>query len=151
MYFGARPRIPSYFLLEAQTGNRSVGRVLRFDSFSKIISAGIRIGFVTGPAPLLDAMDRHVCTFNHFLAHTNKVLGWQTATANLQPSSFSQAVVLTLLRSWGREGFLAHVHTVAEFYRTKRDVFEAAMRRHLHDIAEWNTPEAGMFFWHVFL
>jgi len=129
MYFGTGPRIPSYFMLEAQTGNRTVGRVLRFDSFSKILSAGIRIGFVTGPAPLLDAVDRH------------------TAIANLQSSSFSQAIILTLLRSWGRQGFLAHTHKVAEFYRAKRDVFEAAMRRHLFDIAEWNTPEAGMFFW----
>lgn len=129
MYFGASPRIASYFMLEAQTGDRSVGRVLRFDSFSKILSSGIRIGFVTGPTPLLDAIDRH------------------TAIANLQSSSFSQAIILTLLRSWGREGFLAHVENVAAFYRAKRDVFEAAMRRHLHDIAEWNTPEAGMFFW----
>ncbi len=64
MYFGTRPRIPSYFTLEARTGDRSVGRVLRFDSFSKIISAGIRIGFATGPAPLLDAMDKHVSTHN---------------------------------------------------------------------------------------
>jgi aspartate/methionine/tyrosine aminotransferase len=64
MYFGASPRIASYFMLEAQTGDRSVGRVLRFDSFSKILSSGIRIGFVTGPTPLLDAIDRHVssCT-----------------------------------------------------------------------------------------
>jgi tryptophan aminotransferase len=53
-------------MLEAQTGNRTVGRVLRFDSFSKVLSAGIRIGFVTGPAPLLDAMDRHVWEFDHF-------------------------------------------------------------------------------------
>lgn len=71
----------------------------------------------------------------------------QTSTANLQASSFSQAVILTLLRSWGRQGFLAHVQKVAEFYRVKRNIFEAAMRRHLFDIAEWNTPEAGMFFW----
>jgi tryptophan aminotransferase len=62
MYFGTRPRIPSYFALEAQTGDRSVGRVLRFDSFSKIISAGIRIGFVTGPTVLVDAIDKHVST-----------------------------------------------------------------------------------------
>jgi len=129
MYFGTRPRIPSYFALEAQTGDRTVGRVLRFDSFSKIISAGIRIGFVTGPTPLLDAIDIH------------------TATANQQSSSFSQAVVLTLLRAWGRDGFLAHTRKVADFYRAKRDVFEAAMQRHLHGLAEWNTPEAGMFFW----
>jgi tryptophan aminotransferase len=38
---------------------------------------------------------------------------------------------------------------VAEFYRAKRDVFEIAMRRHLHGLAEWNAPEAGMFFWHA--
>lgn len=60
MYFGTQPRIASYFMLEAQTGDRTVGRVLRFDSFSKILSSGIRTGFVTGPAPLLDAIDRHV-------------------------------------------------------------------------------------------
>jgi tryptophan aminotransferase len=60
LYFGTGPRIPSYFMLEAQTGDCSVGRVLRFDSFSKILSAGIRIGFVTGPEPVLDAIDRHV-------------------------------------------------------------------------------------------
>ena len=60
MYFGTRPRISSYLALEAQTGDRSVGRVLRFDSFSKIISAGIRIGFVTGPTTLVDAIDKHV-------------------------------------------------------------------------------------------
>jgi len=71
----------------------------------------------------------------------------QTATANLQASSFSQAIVVTLLRAWGRDGFLVHARRVADFYRAKRDVFEAAMRRHLHGLAEWNTPEAGMFFW----
>jgi tryptophan aminotransferase len=155
MYFGTSPRIASYFMLEAQIGDRSVGRVLRFDSFSKILSSGIRIGFVTGPTPILDAIDRHVssCT-NRSIIPLLPFPDWlhihaQTAVANLQSSSFSQAIILTLLRSWGRQGFLTHVQNVAAFYRAKRDVFEAAMRRHLHDIAEWNTPEAGMFFWHV--
>jgi aspartate/methionine/tyrosine aminotransferase len=74
MYFGSGTRIPSYFMLEAQTGDRTVGRVLRFDSFSKILSAGIRIGFVTGPAPLLDAMDRHVCAPDHFFLPSNVAL-----------------------------------------------------------------------------
>ena len=31
----------------------------------------------------------------------------------------------------------------------KRDVFESAMKKHLSGLAEWNTPEAGMFFWCV--
>ena len=76
MYFGASPRIASYFMLEAQTGDRSVGRVLRFDSFSKILSSGIRIGFVTGPTPLLDAIDRHVssCTNQSIISISSAAL-----------------------------------------------------------------------------
>jgi tryptophan aminotransferase len=34
--------------------------VLRFDSLSKIVSAGIRIGIATGPEPLLNAIDMNV-------------------------------------------------------------------------------------------
>ena len=37
-----------------------VGRVLRFDSLSKVLSAGIRIGFLCGPEPLMTLIDMHV-------------------------------------------------------------------------------------------
>lgn len=59
LYYGDAPRYPSYFSLERQ--EPEVGRVLRFDSLSKILSAGIRIGFASGPGALLAAMDGHVC------------------------------------------------------------------------------------------
>lgn len=59
LYYGHSPRPPSYFALEAQAGG-AVGRVLRFDSLSKVLSAGIRIGFASGPAPLLTAIEMHV-------------------------------------------------------------------------------------------
>lgn len=43
-------------------------------------------------------------------------------------------------------------HTlVASFYKRKRDVFEATAREHLAGVAEWNTPEAGLFFYTKFL
>lgn len=58
LYYGTRPRPPSYFTLELE--QPEVGRVLRFDSLSKILSSGIRIGFASGPEPLLNAMDLHV-------------------------------------------------------------------------------------------
>ncbi|KIL62387.1 hypothetical protein M378DRAFT_187325 [Amanita muscaria Koide BX008] len=127
LYYGKAPRSPSYFALELH--EREVGRVLRFDSMSKILSAGIRIGFASGPEPILAAMNRH------------------TATANLQASSLTQMVAFKLLESWGFDGFLTHTETVGEFYRKKRDAFETAMKKHLTGLAEWNTPEAGMFFW----
>ncbi|EIM85740.1 PLP-dependent transferase [Stereum hirsutum FP-91666 SS1] len=129
LYFGTSPRIPSYFNLEAQTG--TVGHVVRFDSLSKILSAGIRIGFVTGPIPILNAIDMH------------------TTSINLQPCSLVQSIVFALLQQWGHSGFMEHTRTVAEFYRKKRDVFETAMQDYLgkEGLAEWSTPNAGMFFW----
>ena len=58
MYYGEAERPPSYFSLERLLPE--VGRVVRFDSVSKVLSAGIRIGFVSGPKPILDAIDLHV-------------------------------------------------------------------------------------------
>ncbi|KAJ7447080.1 PLP-dependent transferase [Mycena galericulata] len=132
LFYGSEPREPSYFAMEradASCAGHPVGRVLRFDSISKILSAGMRIGFASGPAPILRAIDAH------------------TATANLQPASLTQAVALALLIAWGHAGFLRHTRGVSEFYRGKRDVFEAALQRHLTGLVEWATPQSGLFFW----
>lgn len=55
--------------------------------------------------------------------------------------------MLALLEKWGYEGFFAHMEAVARFYKERRDVFEKAMQTHLEGLAEWRTPEAGMYFW----
>ncbi|KWU46792.1 PLP-dependent transferase [Rhodotorula sp. JG-1b] len=118
--------VPSYFELEAQDGGQQ-GRVLRFDSFSKILSSGMRLGFVTGPQPLLEIIDLH------------------TSNTNLQPSSTTQAMVIVLLNKWGLDGFLAHCRRVAAFYKEKRDMFEKVAHKYLDGLATWVSPEAGMF------
>jgi tryptophan aminotransferase len=59
----------------------------------------------------------------------------------------TQAVVYSLLEKWGMEGFVRHTEVVSRFYKEKRDVFERAMRKHMSGLAEWNRPEAGLFFW----
>jgi kynurenine/2-aminoadipate aminotransferase len=59
---------PYYFMQYSSSGalERSFlsmdtdGRVLRFDSFSKILSSGLRLGFVTGPKPLIDKIALHM-------------------------------------------------------------------------------------------
>ncbi|KZT42180.1 PLP-dependent transferase [Sistotremastrum suecicum HHB10207 ss-3] len=129
LYYGQAARPPSYFTLESYERSAPAGRVIRFDSLSKIISSGFRLGFVTGPLKILKCIDM------------------QTAISNLQPPSFSQAVCLAILQSWGYEGFYAHTANVAAFYKERRDIFVAAMERHLSGLAQWTVPEAGMFIW----
>lgn len=59
LYYSDEERPPSYFQLELELPE--VGRVLRFDSFSKIISGGIRFGWASGPKALIDAINVQVC------------------------------------------------------------------------------------------
>ena len=47
-------RPPSFLSMDTEA------RVVRFDSFSKILSSGIRLGFVTGPKPLIDRIVLHM-------------------------------------------------------------------------------------------
>ncbi|XP_047407578.1 kynurenine/alpha-aminoadipate aminotransferase, mitochondrial [Sciurus carolinensis] len=105
------------------------GRVIRADTFSKILSSGLRVGFITGPKPLIDRIVLHV----------------QVST--MQACTFSQFMMLQLLQQWGEEGFLAHVHRVTDFYRDQRDAMLAAADKWLTGLAEWNVPIAGMFLW----
>ncbi|EJD49564.1 TdiD protein [Auricularia subglabra TFB-10046 SS5] len=123
LYFGTAPRPDSYFSLDTE------GRVLRFDSLSKVLAAGLRLAFVTGPTPIVRAMDLH------------------TSSANLQANSATQVIAHALLSKWGIKGLQAHTTGVAAFYRGKRDIFQRAMEHHLTGLARWSVPLAGMFFW----
>ncbi|KAG4108017.1 pyridoxal phosphate-dependent transferase [Neocallimastix lanati (nom. inval.)] len=58
-------RIPSYFSIDVD------GCILRFDSFSKILSSGIRIGWVSGPKPLVNCVVLHYQAAN---LHVSAVL-----------------------------------------------------------------------------
>ncbi|SCZ90280.1 BZ3500_MvSof-1268-A1-R1_Chr1-3g01890 [Microbotryum saponariae] len=126
LVFDVTNQPPSYFDLEAQNGGQT-GRVLRFDSLSKIISSGMRLGFVSGAKELL------------------RIIDLNTANTNLQPASTTQSIVLVLLERWGHQGFIEHTRRVSAFYKEKRDMFEKAARKHLGGLADWVTPDAGMF------
>ncbi|KAG2466261.1 AADAT protein, partial [Polypterus senegalus] len=80
-----KPWAPSFLSMDVD------GRVIRLDSFSKILSSGLRIGFITGPKPLIDRVVLHI----------------QTST--MHTSTFTQLMVSQLLNKWGQEGFLKHV------------------------------------------
>lgn len=122
LQFGTK-RISSYLSLDVD------GRVLRCDSMSKILSAGLRLGWITGPKALLDRINMH------------------TMVTNLQPSGVPQVMAYTLLNKWGYDGFFKHIDDVSAFYRQKRDEFVECLDRRMKGRAEWVVPTAGMFVW----
>nr|XP_015801912.2 kynurenine/alpha-aminoadipate aminotransferase, mitochondrial isoform X1 [Nothobranchius furzeri] len=118
-----KPWAPTFLSMDVD------GRIIRTDSFSKILSSGLRIGFVTGPKPLVDRIVLHI----------------QAST--MHTSTFTQLMVSHLLHDWGQEGFLQHIDRVIEFYKRQRDAMVCSAEKWLKDLAEWHPPSAGMFLW----
>jgi DNA-binding transcriptional MocR family regulator len=61
--------------------------------------------------------------------HTNRVGQWQA------------------LQWIGSEKYRQHRSELRDFYRGRRDGFQAALEMHFADLADWNVPQGGLFFW----
>uniref|UniRef100_A0A8C5MTT9 Kynurenine/alpha-aminoadipate aminotransferase, mitochondrial n=1 Tax=Leptobrachium leishanense TaxID=445787 RepID=A0A8C5MTT9_9ANUR len=118
-----KPWAPSFLSMDID------GRVIRADSMSKILSSGLRLGFITGPKPFIERLVLHI----------------QAST--LHTSTFTQIMALQLLEKWGQEGFLNHIDGVIHFYRTQRDAMLNSANKWLSGLAEWHSPAGGMFLW----
>ncbi|KAJ3337805.1 hypothetical protein HDU93_000480 [Gonapodya sp. JEL0774] len=143
------PPKPSYLSIDGE------GRVLRFDSFSKVLSSGIRVGWCTGPKPLIERIVLHgqvKARQEWWCAATpTKLTAFAIVKAsNLHPSNLSQQLVASYLAHLGHSAYLAHARTVRDHYSHKRDAFIRLAERHLggaNMAAEWVEPKAGMFVW----
>lgn len=109
----------------------TTGRVLRLDSASKILAPGLRAGWVTGCAQVIDlyVSFADVCT--------------------LAPSGPTQAMLVELLvKAWGKDGLSAWISSLSSSYRTRRDIVLVACEKFLDkSICQWSQPEVGMFLW----
>jgi kynurenine/2-aminoadipate aminotransferase len=135
---------PYYYLQYSPERSRSLlsrdtdGRVMRFDSFSKVLSSGLRVGTVCGPPALVTQ------------------LSLDSQASCLHPSGLSQAAVLALFQHWGVGSskaaplgkLEAHVAQVTAFYASQCDAFmQAAELAGLEQVASFSRPSAGMFIW----
>ena len=95
-------------------------------SFSKTVAPGLRLGFLTASEDLFPLLVRLKQESD---LHTNRLSQW---------------MVLQYLNDPGRD---ARMVEVAGLYRERRDRFDAALRRHLGNLASWTSPPGGLFFW----
>ena len=112
------------------------GRVLRFDSFSKLLASGVRLGWATGPPALIERIELH------------------GQASSLHTCGLAQGLVAALLDAWAAErggdvhaAFAVKMAEVAAFYHRRCEAFLAAAERHLGGLARWSAPDAGMFVW----
>ncbi|KAI4496997.1 hypothetical protein M0802_007945 [Mischocyttarus mexicanus] len=114
---------PSFLSLDTE------GRVIRVDSFSKVISSGMRIGFITAPAPILSSIELHL------------------QSSHLHAPSLSQVIMYKLFKIWGFDGLMSHMKRIRHFYKERRDVIVSIARKHLNGLADFAIPSSGFFLW----
>ena len=100
--------------------------VMYLGTFSKILSPGIRLGWVVAPPPVLEKIN----------------LGKQAA--DLCTSTLSQLMV----RAYFEQGrWRNYVESLTDVYRRRRDTMLDALAEHFPPQAEWTRPGGGLFIW----
>jgi DNA-binding transcriptional MocR family regulator len=93
---------------------------------SKTLLPGLRVGYLIASPDLFPHLLRLKQSAD---LHTNRLGQWQA------------------LQWIGTEHYREHLQELRRFYRQRRDAFEVALQKHFSDLAEWNSPQGGLFFW----
>jgi 2-aminoadipate transaminase len=110
--------VPSFYSLDA-TGQH----VIRIGTVSKILGAGMRIGWAIAAPEVLNALRQFK----------------QDGGTN----PFAQRVTAEFLK----ENLWSHIKVVTDAYHRKRDWMLDAMGRYCKDLSSWNVPDGGIFLW----
>ncbi|WNW10935.1 PLP-dependent aminotransferase family protein [Pseudomonas sp. DTU_2021_1001937_2_SI_NGA_ILE_001] len=93
---------------------------------SKTLLPGLRVGYLIASPDLFPHLLRLKQSAD---LHTNRFGQWQA------------------LQWVGSEQYRSHLAELREFYRERRDAFDVALQRHFTGLADWHTPQGGLFFW----
>ena len=125
LYFGDTPPPPSLLALSGQVpGSREL--LVHCGSLSKVLSPGLRVGWMVAPPELLA---RATMCKQFSDAHT---------------STFAQATAAQYLKAGRMPATLAHVRKV---YAERAQAMGDALRKELGDAIEFVQPQGGLFVW----
>ncbi|KAJ6123173.1 Aromatic amino acid aminotransferase [Penicillium capsulatum] len=117
--------VPSFLSLDVD------GRVIRLESFSKVVAPGSRVGWIVASEQVVERFVRN----------------FEVSSQN--PSGISQLVLFKLLdEHWGHSGYLDWLINLRMQYTERRDALLHSCEKHLpKEITHWVAPAAGMFHW----
>ena len=93
---------------------------------SKTLLPGLRVGYLIASPDLFPNLLKLKQSAD---LHTNRIGQWQA------------------LQWIGSEKYQQHLSDLRGFYRQRRDAFQSALETHFSDLAHWNMPQGGLFFW----
>ena len=93
---------------------------------SKTLLPGLRVGFLIATPDLFPHLLRLKQSAD---LHTNRIGQWQA------------------LQWIGTRHYREHMAELRAFYRVRRDAMQAALLEHFAELADWNIPQGGLFFW----
>jgi 2-aminoadipate transaminase len=93
---------------------------------SKTLLPGLRVGYLIATKDLFPHLLRLKQSAD---LHTNRIGQWQA------------------LQWLGSEQYRGHLAELRDFYRIRRDAMQAALLEHFAELAEWEIPQGGLFFW----
>ncbi len=124
LYFNDAPPPSLLALSKDVPGSREL--IAYCGSLSKVLSPGLRVGWMIAPAALL----------------ANAVMCKQFSDAHT--STFAQATAAQYLSAGRMPGTLAHVR---EVYADRAQAMGKALQREMGDAISFTQPQGGLFFW----
>jgi 2-aminoadipate transaminase len=109
---------PSLFELDGGTG-----LVIRAGTFSKILGAGIRLGWIAASAPLADRI------------------------LPLKPDGGTSPFASSIAAEFMNKRMEEQIQHLRTLYRKRRDVMLDALESHVTEHATWIRPNGGFFVW----
>jgi 2-aminoadipate transaminase len=102
------------------------GGVIYMGSFSKVLTPGIRLGYVVAPVPLIRKLEQ------------------AKQAADLHTAQLTQMVVHEVIK----DGFLtSHIPTIRNLYADQCQSMLDALTEFFPASVAWTKPEGGMFIW----
>ena len=110
-------------LVPAMYGLDDSDVVIYIASFSKILGAGVRLGYFTAPQPLL-----------------NEIAGTKI-------DGGTNVLASCIVAEYLKENLWSHEEEINAIVKRKRDTMLEALEEHLGDLASWTHPPGGLFIW----